>query len=62
MEPTMTKQTQNPTAAADAAHYNVVSPLEHDGTLYSIGSDVVLTEQQAAPLLGHTVVPAATEA
>lgn len=42
-------------AGAAVQAYRVLSPLEHDGELLQPGRDVLLTEDQAAPLLGHTV-------
>lgn len=36
--------------------YRVVSPLEHDQKRYDIGAPVQLSDDQAKPLLGHTVV------
>lgn len=35
--------------------YSVVSPLDHDQELHAIGAELQLTEDQAKPLLGHTV-------
>jgi hypothetical protein len=37
--------------------YVVVSPLRRDRRAYGIGAPIVLTADQAAPLLGHTVKP-----
>jgi len=39
----------------DLKTYEVISPLNHDGTPYAIGDTVDLADAQAAPLLGHTV-------
>ena len=39
--------------------FEVISPLHHDQEAYAIGDQVELTEAEAAPLLGHTVKPAA---
>jgi len=36
--------------------YKVKSPLNHDGKDYKIGGEVTITEEQAEPLLGHTLV------
>ncbi|MGE0671965.1 MAG: hypothetical protein AB7O64_02810 [Methylibium sp.] len=42
--------------------YTVKSPLDHDGKRYAIGKSVELTEEEAEPLLGHTVeLPPAAE-
>jgi len=35
--------------------YYVVSPLQHDGKDFPIGSKITLEETAAKPLLGHTV-------
>lgn len=35
--------------------YTVKSALQHDGKDYKIGSSIEMTEEQAAPLLGHTL-------
>lgn len=35
--------------------YKVKSPLNHDQKDYKIGSAIELTDEQAAPLLGHTL-------
>lgn len=43
---------------AGPQRYDVVGNLEHNGESYSVGGAVYLTEKQAAPLLGHTVVRA----
>lgn len=37
--------------------YVVKSPLEHNQEKFNIGDTVQLTEKEAAPLLGHTVLP-----
>lgn len=39
--------------------YEVISPLQHDLESYAPGDPIELTDAQAAPLLGHTVKPAA---
>jgi hypothetical protein len=41
---------------AEKATYVVVSPLDHDQVRYALGEEVELTEAEAEPLLGHTVV------
>lgn len=55
-----TAPTPAPVAAfiAGPQRYDVVGNLEHNGESYSVGGAVYLTEKQAAPLLGHTVVRA----
>lgn len=35
--------------------YKVKSALQHDSKDYAVGSQIELTEEQAAPLLGHTL-------
>lgn len=35
--------------------YKVKSPLSHDGKDHKIGASVEMTEEQAKPLLGHTL-------
>lgn len=35
--------------------YKVKSPLSHDGKDHKIGATVEMTEEQAQPLLGHTL-------
>lgn len=35
--------------------YKVKSPLSHDNKDYAIGATVEMTEEQAQPLLGHTL-------
>jgi len=35
--------------------YYVVSPLQHDGKAFAIGSKITLEETAAKPLLGHTL-------
>lgn len=52
-----TKAAQGSAADAPKATYLVTSPLEHDLELYEIGSEIELTEAEAAPLLEHTVKP-----
>lgn len=51
--------TAKKTASANApkATYIVTSPLEHDLERYEVGAEIELTEDQAEPLLGHTVKP-----
>lgn len=44
-------------ADAPKATYIVTSPLEHDLERYEVGAEIDLTEDQAEPLLGHTVKP-----
>jgi hypothetical protein len=56
----------NANANADAnkeglQRYKVLGMLHHDGEAYEEGSEVELTEKQAAPLLGHTVVAVGAE-
>lgn len=41
--------------------YRVLSNLEHDLVLYAPGSLLQLSDDQAAPLLGHTVTPHADQ-
>ncbi len=36
--------------------YRVLSPVSHDGKLYSIGSAIFLTDAEAAPLVGYGTV------
>ena len=43
-------------AASEKVSYLVRSPLLHDGVAYAEDDEVELTEAEAAPLLGHTVV------
>ena len=40
------------TAKAEKFSYTVRSRIEHDGVAYEPGSEVEMTEAQAAPLLG----------
>ncbi len=47
---------------APKAVYIVLSPLQHDQEDYAEGSEVELTEAQAAPLMPHTVKPKAAPA
>lgn len=35
--------------------YKVKSPLQHDGKDYKIGSQIDMAEEEAEPLLGHTL-------
>jgi len=49
------KEAVTKAAGGDAVSYRVISPLSHDGVLYEIDESIELTEQQAAPLLGHTL-------
>lgn len=44
-----------PQGADQVKNYRVLSPLAHDQAHYAPGATVALTDQQAAPLLGHTV-------
>lgn len=44
-----------PQGADQVKDYRVLSPLAHDQAHYAPGATVALTDQQAAPLLGHTV-------
>lgn len=55
----LAEQAQRPavTLPAGQAVYRVLSPLNHDLRDYPAGSDITLTVDQAAPLLGHTVEP-----
>ena len=46
-----------PASAPGAGLYRVLSNLEHDLVLYAPGSVLQLSDDQAAPLLGHTVTP-----
>jgi len=43
------------TVINDDNFYRVLSPLEHNHKLYAVGSAVVLTDEEAAPLLGRAV-------
>ena len=55
----LAEQGQRPTVGLPAgqAVYRVLSALNHDLRDYPAGSDITLTVDQAAPLLGHTVAP-----
>jgi len=44
-------------AAGETKLYDVISPLSYDHDDYAVGDQVELTDEQAAPLLGHTVRP-----
>jgi len=46
-----------PASAPGVGLYRVLSNLEHDLVLYAPGSVLQLSDDQAAPLLGHTVTP-----
>lgn len=52
---TSTAEVEKALASGEVAAYEVVSPLSHDGEDYAVGDDVVLTPEQAAPLVPHTV-------
>ena len=41
--------------------YEVISPLQRDGRRYEIGATIQLTDDEAAPLLAHTIREVAVE-
>lgn len=54
-KPTTTAKLEAALAEGDVAAYEVISPLHHDGEAYAVGDDVVLTPEEAAALVPHTV-------
>lgn len=44
-----------PPAAPKGRLHTVISPLDHDGKRYMPGRELHLTDEEAGPLLGHTV-------